>query len=188
MYSSSHSVLLHLYQYIMLFCFFIFSLSLGNINKVFNVFPPWSMPGLHTCYRWTCSFHIVLWYRVPLCDIFSVLFWCFFLCPSCSSSVLVLLISSVWPTWDTCIVLGPPVDVPILLLAVGSWRTLLWPCVLGCWSHYICKPDCGGYPTVDINQCGWASYILLLSGFHLLEGWPKCPGKAWNHPVSVLLW
>ena len=81
-YSSSHSVLPHLYQYIILLCFFILSLSFGNINKFFNVFPPWSMPGLHTCYRWTCSFHIVLWYSVPLCDIFSV-FWCFFLCSSC---------------------------------------------------------------------------------------------------------
>ena len=109
--------------------FFISSLSFGNINKLFNVFPPSSMPGLHTCYRWTCSSHIVLWYRVPLCDIFSVLFWCFFLCPSCSSSVLVLLISSVWPIWDICIVSGPPLHVSILLLTDWGWSTLLWPYV-----------------------------------------------------------
>ena len=40
MYSSSHSVLPHLYQYIILLCFFISSLSFGNINKFFNVFSP----------------------------------------------------------------------------------------------------------------------------------------------------
>ena len=150
--------------------------------------PLWSMPGLHTCYIWTCSFHIALWCRVPLCDISSVLIWCFFLCPFCSSSVLVLLMSFGWPTWGICIVVGPPLDVLILLLAVGSWNTLLWSFVWGCWSHYICKPDCGGCPTVDIDQCGWAFYKLLWSRFHLLEGWLKCPGKAWNHPVLVLLW
>ena len=40
MYSSSHSVLPHLYQYIMLLCFLISSLSFGNISKLFKVFPP----------------------------------------------------------------------------------------------------------------------------------------------------
>ena len=40
MYSSSHSVLPHLYQYMMLVCFVMASLSFGNINRFFKVFPP----------------------------------------------------------------------------------------------------------------------------------------------------
>ena len=40
MYSSSHSVLPHLYQYMILLCFVISSLSFGNINNSFNVSPP----------------------------------------------------------------------------------------------------------------------------------------------------
>ena len=39
-YSSSHFVLSHLNQYIMLFCLVIDSLSFGNINRFFKVFPP----------------------------------------------------------------------------------------------------------------------------------------------------
>ena len=39
-YSSSHSVLPHLYQYMMLLCFFISSLSFGHIIRFFSVFPP----------------------------------------------------------------------------------------------------------------------------------------------------
>ena len=39
-YSSSHSVLPHLNQYIMLLCLVIVSLSFGNINRFFKVFPP----------------------------------------------------------------------------------------------------------------------------------------------------
>ena len=39
-YSSSHSVLPHLYQYMMLLCFFISSLSFGNIKRFFRVFSP----------------------------------------------------------------------------------------------------------------------------------------------------
>ena len=39
-YSSSYSVLSHLYQYMMLLCFVMASLSLGNINRFFKVFPP----------------------------------------------------------------------------------------------------------------------------------------------------
>ena len=39
-YSSSHSVLPHLYQYMMLLCFVISSWSFGDINIFFKVFPP----------------------------------------------------------------------------------------------------------------------------------------------------
>ena len=40
MYSSLHSVLPHLNQYIMLLCFVIASLPFGIINRFFKVFPP----------------------------------------------------------------------------------------------------------------------------------------------------
>ena len=69
----------------------------------------WSMLGLHTCYRWICSFHIALLCMAPLCDISSA--WiCFFLF-SCSSCFLDPLESSGKPTWDTCIVSGFFLDV-----------------------------------------------------------------------------
>ena len=100
-----------------------------------------------------------------------------FFCSSCFSSILVLFVSSGWPTWDICIVLGLLLDVLILLSAVGSWKNLLLPYVWGCWSHYICKPDCGGYPIVDTDEYGWDSCILLLLMFHHPEGGPKCPRR-----------
>ena len=93
MYSSSHSVLPHLHQYMMLLCFLIPSLSFGNISKFFRVFPPWSMHRLHTCYRWTCSFHIGLCCKVLLCDICSMAVWCFCLGLFCFFSVFVLSMS-----------------------------------------------------------------------------------------------
>ena len=77
MYLSSDSVLPHLYQYMMLLCFVMASLSFGNINRFLKCFHPWSIPGLHTCYKWSCSFHIGLWYKVPQCDISSVSGWWF---------------------------------------------------------------------------------------------------------------
>ena len=52
MYSLSHSVLPHLYQYMMLLCFFIPSLSFGNISKSFRVFPPLK-------YAWTLYIHTI---------------------------------------------------------------------------------------------------------------------------------
>ena len=76
-YSSSHSVLPHLYQYMMILCFVMASLSLWNISRFFKCSHPWNIPGLHTCYRWSCSFHIGLSYKTPLYDISSVSGWCF---------------------------------------------------------------------------------------------------------------
>ena len=64
MYSSSHSVLPHLNQYMILLCFVIDSLSFGNISRFLRYSLPWSIPGLHTCYRLSCSSYIDLWNKV----------------------------------------------------------------------------------------------------------------------------
>ena len=54
--------------------------------------------------------------------------------------------------------------------------------------HCIYKPGCDGCHIEDINQCEWAFYNHWLLRFHLLEVLPKCPGRAWNHLVWLLLW
>ena len=53
MYSSSHSFLPHLNQYMILLCFVMDSLSFGNINRFFKVFPPLK-------YTWTPYYSILL--------------------------------------------------------------------------------------------------------------------------------
>ena len=70
------------------------SLSLGNINRYLMCSHPWSIPGLHTCYRQSCNFHIGLWCKVPLCDISG---WCFCLGLFCFLFFCILVASI--PCW-----------------------------------------------------------------------------------------
>ena len=146
------------------------------------------MSGLHTCYRWACSFHIGLWCKVLLCDISLKAVWCFCPCLLYFFSAGVPWVSCWWPPLDIYIVAGSPLDVLTLLLAVWCWNILIRPSMQGCWSHCIYKLDFGGYPTEDVNQCGWAFCKLWWTRFHLIEGRLKCPGKDWNHLVWILLW
>ena len=86
MYSSSHSVLPHLYQYMMLLFFFHFFFVFGKHQQIFQcVSSPEVCLDPITCCKLICNSHIDLWCMVSLCDIFfvwmvsSFLFYSFYL-------------------------------------------------------------------------------------------------------------
>ena len=126
-YSSSHSVLPHLNQYLMLLCLVIASLSFGNINRLFKVFPPLNAPGHHICYRWFCSFHTDPMNKVPQWHFFPVWLVLFFLGFFCFLFfyLLVFVILYQWPNIHN----GPLEDVSVLFLASWSEHTALSLCV-----------------------------------------------------------
>ena len=148
--------------------------------------PPWNAPGYQTCCRCSCSSHIVLLSKAPLCDIFYLFDCCCYCLPSFLFSSLVLqvvvgVLFYLVPTLDTYNGRGLLQCVLILSSAAQNWNKLLWPCVWGCWSHWIYKPGGDGCPTEGINQCVWAFCTHRLSRFYPLLVLPMYPGMAWNH-------
>ena len=131
----------------------------------FSVFPPLKCTWTHICYRWFCSFHKGLVNMAKLlCDTILLGNCWILISPvgsSCFSSTMLMAYIGYLNfirTSSRCCSSFNNWGVEHTALAQW-WRRL---------SHYICMPGCDGCPTVDINQCEWASCTLLLLGFHFL--------------------
>ena len=163
MYSSSHSVLPHLYQYIMLLCFLISSSV--NSSRCSSLC---SMSGLHSCYRWTCSFHIGLWCNILLCDISSVAVWCFHLCLFClllfSCSFSILLMAH-FGYLQCCRTSSRCFNSSSSSLELE--HTALPQCVRVLITLYL-QARLWWLSSEGIDQCGWAFCKLWWSRFHNL--------------------